>query len=562
MKKLFNSSRVLLLVLAVSIPAVFALLRPGYFPMHDDIQAFRLLELDKCVKDGQIPCRWIPDMGYGYGYPQFNYYGPLPYYVMELFHLGGFGFLDSTKIGFLISVLLSGLGMYLLAKSLWGRLGGFISAVFYIYAPYRAVNIYVRGAMGEAWGMAFLPLIFWSTKAVLENKKYSQLWLVLSLAGLFASHNITAMIFIPFYVVWVVYLLYSNKRAYPLLKKNIIRLTLSGFWSFLMAAFFILPAFFEKKYVHIETLLMGYFNYLAHFVGLKQMLITAKWGYGVSELGPNDGMYLSPGIVYWLFPLIVLLLLYLFKKRKQLIKVLLIVILGWISLFLVHPRSVFIWEAIPLLAYVQFPWRFLTIATFCFSLAAGAIAAVLAKKNVSRILFTGAILFLVIITYGKYFKPSRVLDITDADKFSGEAWQKQLTISIFDYLPIYAKHPPTEKAPDEPIIGNDQGEVLSGQKGSDWQKWDIKINSQTAMVVFPVYYFPIWKASVNGQNAPISYDNELGLISLLLSKGDSQVNLKLTNTPIRNISNAFTLISLIAVPLYLVREKKKNVKKS
>jgi len=35
--------------------------------------------------------------------------------------------------------------------------------------------------------------------------------------------------------------------------------------------------------------------------------------------------------------------------------------------------------------------------------------------------------------------------MTDEEKFSGANWQKQLTSSIFDYLPIYAPLPPVEK---------------------------------------------------------------------------------------------------------------------
>jgi len=124
------------------------------------MQAMRLYEIDKCIRDGQIPCRWVPDMGYGYGYPQFNYYAPLPYYIMEVFHLVGFGFLDSVKAGMVLSILVSAWGMYSLAKFLWGRVGGFISSRLYIYAPYRATDFYVRGAVGELWAMAFLPFIF------------------------------------------------------------------------------------------------------------------------------------------------------------------------------------------------------------------------------------------------------------------------------------------------------------------------------------------------------------------------------------------------------------------
>src|SRR3990167_6120481 len=126
----------LTIVLILVIPTFMALLRPGYFPMHDDISAMRLLEVDKCIKDGQIPCRWVPDMGFGYGYPQFNFYSPLPYYLMEGFHLGGLGFLDSVKAFFVMSIIVSAIGMYLLGKELWGRMGGLISALLYTFAGY------------------------------------------------------------------------------------------------------------------------------------------------------------------------------------------------------------------------------------------------------------------------------------------------------------------------------------------------------------------------------------------------------------------------------------------
>src|SRR3989344_7252510 len=163
---IFKKIAILVLLLIVSLPSFISLLKPGYFPMHDDIQAMRLLQMDKCLKDGQLPCRWVPDMGFGYGYPQFNYYAPLPYYIMEIFHLTGVGYLDSVKLGFALSLLVGTLGMYLLASSLWGRVGGVLSAVFYTYAPYKAVDIYVRGAMGEAWALAILPYLFWSSRNV------------------------------------------------------------------------------------------------------------------------------------------------------------------------------------------------------------------------------------------------------------------------------------------------------------------------------------------------------------------------------------------------------------
>src|SRR3989344_391723 len=125
----------LILLLLFIIPSFKALIRPGYFPMHDDMQAMRLLQMDRCIKDGQIPCRWVPDMGYGYGYPQFNYYPPLPYYIMEVLHLGGLSFLGSVKAGFILSIVFSAFAMFFLVKLLFGDWAGLVSAVFYAYAP-------------------------------------------------------------------------------------------------------------------------------------------------------------------------------------------------------------------------------------------------------------------------------------------------------------------------------------------------------------------------------------------------------------------------------------------
>jgi hypothetical protein len=122
--------RVEILLILLLIPAVKDLLTPGYFTMHDDMQVFRLFELDKCVHDGQLPCRWVPDGGYGYGYPLMQFYPPMPYYPMELLKLLGLGYFWPVKIMFAVSFIMSGIGMYLLAKEVFGKWGGRLSARF------------------------------------------------------------------------------------------------------------------------------------------------------------------------------------------------------------------------------------------------------------------------------------------------------------------------------------------------------------------------------------------------------------------------------------------------
>src|SRR4030066_1785764 len=98
-----------ILVIIMVILAGLALLKPGYFSMHDDVQVMRLYEMERCFQDGQIPCRWVPDMGAGYGHPLYNYHPVFVYYVGMIFHIFGFSFIDTSKLLFFLSFLLSSL---------------------------------------------------------------------------------------------------------------------------------------------------------------------------------------------------------------------------------------------------------------------------------------------------------------------------------------------------------------------------------------------------------------------------------------------------------------------
>src|SRR3990172_3966639 len=119
--------------------------------MHDDTQVVRVQQMAQALRDGQFPVRWVADLGYGYGYPIFNFYSPLPYYIGGFFNLIGFDALVATKIMFALGILLSGIFMYFLAREFWGEVGGIVSGLFYVYAPYHALDIYVRGAVDEFW---------------------------------------------------------------------------------------------------------------------------------------------------------------------------------------------------------------------------------------------------------------------------------------------------------------------------------------------------------------------------------------------------------------------------
>jgi hypothetical protein len=545
------------ILLLLILPAFSLLFQKGYFAMHDDLQTTRQLEMAKCFNDAQIPCRWVLDMGYGYGYPLFNYYPPLPYYLGQPFHLAGFSYIDIVKIVGIIGFVFTALMMYLLGREFWGRLGGLISAAFYTYGPYHSVDFWVRGAMNEFWAMAFYPAILYSSYQLIKSTSIKSnpspesgegigvrsggkwlLLLSLSIAGLMLSHNPMLMIFFPTAVIWVLFW-WRKTRS----KTAPIYLSLSGILALGLAAFFTLPVLFEQKFAHVETLTIGYFNYLAHYVPLSRMFLNVKWGYGASGLGQTDFLSFNIGYLQWVVPALVFIFAIFSKKlRPQFLLLLLLLLFSLGSLFMMHNKSTFIWQHFDPLKYLQFPWRFLSMATFYASFLSGAIALALSPK-VSKILIS-ILLPTVVLLNANYFKP-RVWypDMTDAQKFSGHSWYLLITSGIFDYLPIYAPHPPADP-PGGDLNITPLGFYKTITKKTNFQEFSLKLPT-TGTVEIQTYYFPGWQVWLDGKPQTIDpeRDSLLGRMKIDVPAGNHTLVAKFTNTPIRTFGNILSAIS-------------------
>lgn len=555
----------------------------GYFNMHDDLQMMRQLQLEKCFLDFQIPCRWVPDMGYGFGFPLFNFYPPLPYLIGQIFRLTGFAFVATAKYTFALSIVGSGVAMYYLAKEFFGRLGGVLSSVFYVWAPYHAVDVYVRGAMNEAWALAWFPLIFLASYQVIRATRRVTPWVIglaLSYAALLLTHNLMVLIFTPVMGIWVLIHLWISGRW-----KRLIKLFVSAIWAVGLAAFFTLPAVVENQFTQIKGQLIGYYDYTAHFVSFKQLFISRFWGYGPSVWLEDDGMSFQIGHIHWILSMGVGLVLLArviraHKRNKGDIRnfanaikgdVLLLVtgcllFVGWLSAFMAHPKSIFIWKAIPQLRYTQFPWRFLTLVIFSFSFIVGIIPALVRSKKrffnfalaPFRLTITSVMLIAIVVAGWSYFLPEngRMGPLTDDEKFKGAAWDLQQTAGIYDYLPITA-----EMAPRSPM--SELGEVMEGTAvvenellGTDWGKFDINVeSSEWAKVRIGIFDFPGWHVSLD-QNPEDSHyideEEKWGRMYIDVPQGRHHVRAEFRNTPIRTVGNWVSLFSWAALVVCVV----------
>ncbi|AKM82840.1 hypothetical protein A2422_02625 [Candidatus Woesebacteria bacterium RIFOXYC1_FULL_31_51] len=572
-KNLFKSKE-FLAIMVVLIAGLLAsrtlLFQKGYFNMHDDLQIMRQLEMEKCFKDFQIPCRWVPDMGYGFGFPLYNFYPPLPYLVGEIFRLLGFSFIVTVKLTFALSLIASGIGMYYLAKQFFDRFGGIISAIFYIWAPYHSVDVYVRGAMNEAWALIFFPLIFlYSYKLISKKKNETIKWLILlalSWFGLLITHNLMVIIFTPIFGFWCLLWMWKEKNF-----KIIPKLIISGILALGLSSYFSLPAIFENKFTQVKSQLTGYYEYIAHFVSIKQLLITRFWGYGPSVWGvKDDGMPFQVGHVHWVITLVILALwligFYLVKNKKIKLKnlkttdylILFLFLVGWFAVFMTHNKSTPIYKLVSPLALVQFPWRFLTIVIFSFSFLAGAITIFVKNKY-----FLSALIFFVILFNWNYFLPEhgKLGKLTDEEKLSGVAWDMQQTAGIYDYLPIWAETAPKEPQKVVAEIVNGMGEITNTEEKTNFAKF--KIETTGSIVRINIFKFPGWKVYIDGKEVDyfVPKEETWGRMWIEVPSGKHSVEAKFVNTPVRTVSNLISLVSWLGLGAYLMLQFKKWKKK-
>ncbi len=549
----------ILLIVGLTFFTAWPTFLPGYFTHHDDLQVMRIFEMRKCISDLQIPCRWVPDMGYGNGYPLFNYYSVFPYYVGALFSYV-LGFVGSAKLLFAIPLLLGAISMYLLAKELFGIYPALLASVLYSFAPYRALDSYVRGAVSESFAMAVIPLVFYFALKLIQQKSIKYLAsLSISLAIFLTSHNIMTLLFLPPWLIFVIYQLVKEKW------KNLRFVALGLLLGTGLAAFFIFPAYFEKNLVQIDNLIRLDLDFRAHFVTINQLFFDRFWGYGASSPGSDDTISFQIGWPHWWIVSAALLAFLISLRSKQkfnnLLPLLFMAVFA-ISIFMTHIKSAFIWEKIEVLKFTQFPWRFLSVAIFTTSL----LGAYLVQnfKDVHKKYLTIFLIVLTIALNWNYFKPKQFYpNLTDQEKLSGKLWEDQQKAAILDYLPQTAVQP-REAAPNKPIVVSGKGEVLKFENRSNRWQFQAKVEDKTSIEV-PIFDFPKWEVKVN--NERINFSNEgnllsfgnknyLGRISINLDKGEYLVSGKFTDTPIRRVSNIVSLISLVALFGMIVYGKK------
>ena len=518
----------------------------------------RVHQFATAIGDGHFPVRWMPDANYGYGYPFFNYYAPLSIAVAAFFRLFDFSYVLAIKLAQLAGFLLAGWGMYQLARRWLGNdWGGLLAAAAYTLAPFHMVNVYVRGdSLAEFWAMALYPLVLLAAdEAVNRPDRRSMLLLAISYAALILSHNISALIFSPFLLLYLLIALWRHGSRPALLG-----VTGGLLFGLLLSGWFWLPALVETSLVQTDPVTSGYFAYTNHFLANP---VQSSWlfDYDVAgrvafRMGLAQVLLAMAGLGVGLWALL--------TKRNQGDKAGLFFVFATllISTFMLLSFSKFLWDALPLLPFTQFPWRFLSVQALATALLAGLLAW-LPGRWLPRLVVVSAIALLLVAGLG--WLETDHLPLADADAsplalaqyewFTGNIGS---TVSA-EYLPYTVQPRPNTSSwlnigdRERAVILSGQGAVTQQGQGAARQTWELDINSEEAVIMFPLLYWPGWAGKLNDTDIALQAAPGSGLVMVSgIPAGMHTLTLRLTRTPIRLVGELLSLAALVgAVGLLL-----------
>lgn len=528
-----------LAIAAFAALALHPLLDGAYGDGHDAwIYPTRLAEFEQAVLDGQLPPVWSASLGNGHGQPHFEFAPPLLYALGALCRVFGAGLGRAIELPLAILFGVSAIATYRIARLRRApRLAAVGAAVAWLFAPYVALDLYVRTAHAEAAAIACTPLALLFVLRLCDRPGPLRLGAAaLGTALVLLAHNAIALLFVG--AVLSIGLL-RPLRAFPAVLASV------GY-ALGLSAFFWLPALVERRFVKIERLRdtvstvwadpLGFVGsafaaggewnpsavYERHAIAPWQ-LVWSPWEFGDSRFGTGDGMSFAIGGIHLLLGALALAVAWRARDRERLVFLALAAGGAWLA----TTTSLAAWKLVPMLQYLAFPWRALFLPALFLPLAAPAAFERLGTRGT-----VAAILALVLWNLS-HVGSWRAVYLDDA-RFTPEAIARtgKRATSVEEYAPRWSfvgtpYWPDRVRAPDGAIT-----RLAEVERTSVREVYEVETTRETIAWAAPFYY-PGWRVRIDEREVEMLPARGTGTLEFRLPEGTHRLRIELGRTAVR-----------------------------
>ncbi len=524
-----------LLISSVSLLILLPLFKKGFLITDDgDLLLIRLGGVIRAIRNLHFPVRML-DLYHGYGYPVMNFLYPLPFYFASLIYFFlPIGLIATFKLSIYLFSVLAGIGAYLLVNQVSkNRMLAFLASVLYLSAPYRLIAIFYRGSIGEVLAHSLLPFLFyWIYLYKEENKNIYLIIFSFFVFLLIISHNVIALLSLLFLVFYNFFVL-KNKKVWKYLILGI-----------LLSAFFSVPALVERKYTHAVNISLS--DAGSRLILLKDLFLNT---FSLKKYLPNieKVFYLNISYLFILVFSLTALFLIKRKKKKQTKNIIFISALIFLIIFYVSTFSQSFWRlAKPLVPYIQFPWRLLSLLGLLFILLMSHVYKFYMNNKINndkkKIIFWISIIFLFLSSVFSIYKSWQMLRYKQVDDAYYLTNQSSSTTQN-EYTPIWVKEFPKEM-PQNLIETSPEAKINILKRKT--QKIVFRIDAkEKTLIAINKHYFPGWTLYVENEKKEFNKKNAQGIINFQLNKGKHQVELIFKETKLRLFADLISIIVFV-----------------
>jgi hypothetical protein len=606
-----------LLIPIAAFIAIVPLLIHGCSCGHDfDFHVLSWMEAARQFTHGNLHPHWAYTPAWNAGEPRFVFYPPLSWTIGAVLGLT-FPWTWTPIIYTWLALTASGLGLYYLARDFATSTTATLAAIFYTVNPYMLFTAYERTAYAELLAAAWIPLLL---HAILRNKitipriaiPVALLWLTNAPAAVMSCYALALLTAIRLATnpgaphldseMWAsrasaiapAHSEISNTptQAPRQLAFNTITGTILGLG---LAAFYLLPAAYERRYVQIAMAIILNMriqdNFLFHhttdalhdqvlhtasliavvLVAVMVLALTAAYirhtSTSKSNLTTRDqsrddassrpdperasrvegGVERSPHFVRPHTPI----------RGGQLLTSLAILTIA-ITLLLT-PLTAFIWNHAPELVFLQFPWRVLAILAAVLGLT---IALALTPLNLNPASVTVITLAMAAaLTYPAYAIFHQTCDAEDTVQARLALFHSnQGTDPTDEYTPTTADNDSLAPADPPYWLAQDPNAKTTSNAAPGPAPTHLTLNSPVPEdIILNLRDYPIWHITLNGTPITPHIQRDDGLIALPISAGPSTIDINYARMPDQTFGDLITVIALIALAILLTIRRKKII---